>query len=120
VLTYAVEGLTRLDERIVPFFDHHRLVVKDRDFQLFAEIIRSMRRKEHLDSEGFERLVRIAYSMNEYGKQRARSLDEILRGSSETARQARPSTRPVKIQSDLHGDMESEAEMTSPLGSAAG
>jgi hypothetical protein len=34
-------------------------------------------------------------------------------GSSETARQAPPSER-VKIQSDLHGDMQSQAEMTWP------
>ena len=48
-----------------------------------------MRRKEHLDGAGFERLVRLAYGMNAEGKQRARTIDEILRGSSETARQAR-------------------------------
>jgi hypothetical protein len=44
--------------------------------------------KEHHDTEGFNRLVRLAYSMNEYGKQRSRRLDEVLVGSSETARQA--------------------------------
>jgi hypothetical protein len=47
-----------------------------------------MRRKEHLDPSGFERLVRLAYGMNAHGKQRSRSLDEVLAGSSETARQA--------------------------------
>jgi hypothetical protein len=36
----------------------------------------------------FERLVRLAYGMNFAGKQRSRSIDEILTGSSETARQA--------------------------------
>ena len=35
-------------------------------------------------------------------------------GSSETARQAPPNGR-EKIQSDLHGDMQSQAEMTWPI-----
>ena len=47
-----------------------------------------MLRKEHFDTEGFNRLVRLAYSMNEYGKQRSRPMDEVIVGSSETARQA--------------------------------
>src|SRR5207253_2428125 len=58
-------------------------------FHVYQHIrYRAMLRKEHLDPNGFERLVRLAYSMNEHGKQRARSLDEIIVGSSETARQA--------------------------------
>ena len=63
-----------------------------------------------------ERLLRLAYRMNFAGKQRSRSLEEILAGSSETARQAREKPTPallcVKIQSDPHGDMGSQAEMT--------
>ena len=47
-----------------------------------------MRRREHLTADGFESAVRLAYAMNAQGKQRTRSLDEILTGSSETARQA--------------------------------
>ena len=44
--------------------------------------------KEHYEVTGFNRLVRLAYSMNEYGKQRSRRMDEVIVGSSETARQA--------------------------------
>ena len=52
--------------------------------------------------------------MNRGGKQRKRTLDEILAGSSETARQA-PLLLPAgKIQSDPHGDMRSQAEMSWP------
>jgi hypothetical protein len=111
VATYAVDSLKELERAIIPFFESHPLVVKERDFQAFAEIVRSMRRKEHLKPSGFERLVRLAYGMNAQGKQRSRSLDEVLAGSSETARQA-PLFTAVKIQSDLHGDMQSQAEMT--------
>ena len=88
VATYAVDSLRDLESVIVPFFENHPLVVKGSDFRAFAEIVRSMRRKEHLQPNGFERLVRLAYGMNAQGKQRSRCLDEVLAGSSETVRQA--------------------------------
>jgi hypothetical protein len=77
-----------LEEHVVPFFERHPLRVKNKDFQTFALIVRSLRRKEHLDRDGFERIARLAYGMNARGKQRARSLEAVLAGSSETARQA--------------------------------
>ena len=88
VWTYAVDSLGELEAAVLPFFERYPPRVKEADFQRFAAIVRSMRRKEHLEPAGFERLVRIAYSMNTNGKQRSRTVDEILAGSSETARQA--------------------------------
>ncbi len=46
VLTYAVDSLQALEGSIPPFFERYPLVVKQRDFRLFAEIVRSMRRKD--------------------------------------------------------------------------
>ena len=109
--TYAVDSLRDLEAVVLPFFERHPLRIKDADFRQFATIVRAMRRKEHLDPDGFERLVRAAYAMNLDGKQRSRSIDDVLAGSSETARRA-PTERSVKIQSDPHGDMRSQAEMT--------
>jgi LAGLIDADG endonuclease len=88
VLTFAVDSLRNLETAIVPFFERYPLVVKRKDFEAFAAIVRSMRMKEHLTSEGFERLVRLAYGMNANGKQRARSMEQVLAGSSETVREA--------------------------------
>ena len=88
VSTFSVTRLDHLEKRILPFFETHRLLVKDDDFQKFAAIVRSMRRKEHLHPDGFDRLVRLAYTMNAHGKQRARPIEDILQGSSETVRQA--------------------------------
>ena len=85
---YSVTSLEQLERNVIPFFERHRLVVKGPDFERFATIVRSMRRKEHLDPEGFERIVRLAYEMNAGGKQRSRTLEEVLEGSSETVRQA--------------------------------
>jgi hypothetical protein len=94
VLTFAVDGLRELEQHILPFFEHHPLVVKAQDFHTFALIVRSMRRKEHLTRAGFEHIVGLAYTMNAHGKQRARSIDEIIAGSSETARWAPTRTTP--------------------------
>ena len=113
VMTYSVQHLRELDELINPFFEHHPLRVKNRDFQAFAAITTAMRKKEHLTDVGFDRIVRLAYGMNANGKQRSRSLEVVLAGSSETARQAPPIGR-EKIQSDLHGDMQSQTEMIWP------
>jgi LAGLIDADG endonuclease len=88
VSTFAVEGLADLERAVLPFFEEHPLHVKGSDFCAFAEVVRSMRSKEHLTQVGFERLVRLVYGMNADGKQRARSVDEVLAGSSETGRGA--------------------------------
>jgi len=85
-------------------------VVKDRDFQLFVAINEALDARVHVTATGFEHVVRLAYAMNANGKQRARQIDEVLAGSSETARRA-PLFGAVKIQSDPHGDMRSGAEM---------
>jgi LAGLIDADG endonuclease len=88
VLTYSVYRLVDLKQRILPFFERHTLVVKHDDFVRFSAVVRGLRSKEHLTATGFERLVRLAYAMNANGKQRTRTVEEILAGSSETVRQA--------------------------------
>jgi len=88
VLTYAVHARRELLGEVIPFFERHSLLVKQDDFTLFATIVRSLANEEHADRAGFERLVRLAYRMNRNGKQRARPIEEILEGSSETVRQA--------------------------------
>ncbi len=88
ISTFAVESLRDLEEAVLPFFERHALLVKGDDVRAFAAAVRSVRRKEHLTRSGFERLVRIAYGMNANGKQRSRSIEQVLAGSSETAREA--------------------------------
>jgi LAGLIDADG endonuclease len=94
VWSFAVDGLRDLETHVVPFFERHPLIIKADDFRYFAVIVRAMRRREHLNRVGFERLLRLAYEMNFAGKQRSRSIEEILAGSSETARQARDERTP--------------------------
>ena len=108
---YVVHSTIRLVERIIPFFEANVLRVKRHDFDQFAHIVRAVRSRSHHRPEVFEDVVRRAYSMNARGKQRARSIEEILLGSSETARKAPQIGSAVKIQSDPHGDMGSQTEM---------
>ena len=127
VPTFSVEALRDLESAVIPYFEQHRLIVKSDDFEAFTAIVRSMLQKEHLTRSGFERLVRLAYGMNANGKQRSRSMAQVVAGSSETAREAlqlHRSSLPTgigrsktKIQSDPHGDMGSQAEMIWPLDS---
>jgi hypothetical protein len=110
VLTYSVQDRRQLLDTVIPFFERHSLVVKRADFTAFATIVRSLAAKEHLQREGFERLVQLAYGMNGRGKQRSRSMEDVLG----ILRDCTPGPREggVKIQSDPHGDMWSQAEMT--------
>ena len=68
-MTDAVDSLGDQEAAVLPFFEDYPLRIKGADFERFASIVRAMRRKEHLETDGFERLVRIAYSMNANGKQ---------------------------------------------------
>ena len=90
VLTYSVSALRELRCAIVPFFCENSLKVKGDDFRSFAFIVEAMSRRAHLTVEGFEEIVRLAFGMNANGKQRSRTIEEVLAGSSETARQALP------------------------------
>lgn len=86
---YVIHSTQTLLDTVIPFFEEHPLRVKRRDFEIFARIVRDVRSRKHHQPATFEELVRLSYSMNARGKQRARSIEAILSGSSETARQAR-------------------------------
>jgi hypothetical protein len=84
---FAVDSLHDIREFVLPFFERFPLHVKHDDFERFRRIVAGLLGGEHFTPAGFERLVRLAYAMNAHGKQRARSIEQIL-GSSETVRQA--------------------------------
>jgi hypothetical protein len=89
VVTYCVHARRDLESVIIPFFERHPLISKKRlDFLKFAEIVRMMQRKEHLMDPGFRRIVELAFSMNQHGKQRKYRREEVLAEPSETVRRA--------------------------------
>ena len=89
VQVYVVHSTIQLVERIIPFFEANELRIKRDDFEKFADIVRSIRARAHHRRGEFDRIVRLAYAMNAYAKQRKRSIEDILLGSSETVREAR-------------------------------
>src|SRR6266542_3716320 len=109
VVTWSVDGVTTIVEKILPHFDRYLLQSgKLQDFLAFREIVLRMRNKEHRDPLGFLELARLAFSRNATGKQRQYTLamieSGILRGHTPDLLIQR------KIWSDLHGDMQSVAE----------
>jgi len=87
VLTFTVYSRRTIFEKILPFIDKHPLLSEKRnDYRKFREIVIRMQNKGHHTIEGFHEIVKIAFSMNAFGKQRAYTLEEVLRLSSETAR----------------------------------
>jgi hypothetical protein len=78
VLNFSINSMRNIKERVIPFFDKYPLVTKRESYAKFREIVLAMDRGEHKTYEGFERLVRLAYSMNQQGKGRRRTLEEIL------------------------------------------
>jgi hypothetical protein len=116
VLTFTVYGRRTILEKIIPFLDAHPVISNKRhDYAKFRDIILRMTTKEHHTLEGFQNIVRIAFSMNAQGRQRKYKLEEVLASSSETARQASHLQGETKIQSELSSDAESRAEMTRPV-----
>ena len=92
VLIYIVDNRRQLKEKIIPFFEKNKLIAKQKDFEIFRDVVYALERKEHQDKEKFKRLVEKVFKMNFNGKQRHYELSELLKqidetGSSETIRQ---------------------------------
>ena len=62
---YCVRSLKELDSKIIPFFEQFPLqTYKQNDFEIFRDVVRMMVRKEHLTEAGYERIVKLASTMN--------------------------------------------------------
>ena len=63
--SYRVRGHKNLLERIIPFFEKHQLKTRKRvDFAKFRKVILLMEKKDHLTSEGLEKIRQIKKTMN--------------------------------------------------------
>ena len=115
-MVLVVRNRQDLAERVVPFFEQFPLQSsKQREFQVFAEVVEAMQRGEHLAKEGITQILRRAFAMNgaRYRKARLQDFLEVL-DSSETVCRASSRRSRRKIQSGLHGDMQRPAEMIGP------
>jgi hypothetical protein len=77
VLQFIVDNRRQLVEKVLPFFD--KLVVKERDYRIFRDIVLALESKDHSDLHRFKKLVEKAFEMNLGGKQRRYSLNEVVK-----------------------------------------
>ena len=111
-LVYVVRNRAALQARVIPFFERNPLLsTKHADFEKFARIVRGMAQRRHLQAAGFGELLEIALSMNGEGRFRKVRWNELIAIQNPQRLYAGPGDA-RKIQSELHGDMQSQAEMT--------
>src|SRR3989344_6037393 len=62
---FCVRSFTDLRDKIVPFFKRFKLqTAKANDFEIFAEIIDFMNKREHLTEDGIKKIISYATKMN--------------------------------------------------------
>ncbi|MFA6190135.1 MAG: LAGLIDADG family homing endonuclease [Candidatus Staskawiczbacteria bacterium] len=63
---YEVTNRNDLEETIIPFFKRNKLNLKSKayDFKIFCEIMKRIKKKEHLTSSGLKRLYLIKQKMH--------------------------------------------------------
>jgi hypothetical protein len=70
-LKYEVRSLDQLIENIIPHFEKFPLISsKNKDFLIFREVCKRMKKLEHLNIEGFRKIVNLAFEMNGSGKRK--------------------------------------------------
>ena len=87
----VVQSRRELIDKVIPFFRKHKLIIKRKNFEIFAEVVESLDKHQHGKIQDFRKLVKKVFVMNNEGKYRRYNIDEILNslGSSETIRQTR-------------------------------
>ena len=64
-LSYRVRGQENLRDRIIPFFENHKLKTRKRvDFEKFRKVILLIEKGEHLTPKGLQKIRQIKASMN--------------------------------------------------------
>lgn len=72
-MVYVVRDRNDLLTKIIPFFERYPLYTeKAKDFTIFAEVVKMMQFNEHLQIDGVQRIISLAYSMNGSGRYRKR------------------------------------------------
>ena len=77
LLVLVEKNRKNLSEKIIPFFQKYNLVVKEKQFKLFSEIVKKLENNENKTREGFEELVNLVFQTKGKGK-RKYSKEEIL------------------------------------------
>jgi hypothetical protein len=62
---YCVKSQKELNKTIIPFFRENKLKTsKNEDFKIFSSVLELMKKKEHLTTEGVNKILGIISAMN--------------------------------------------------------
>ena len=109
VLVLAVCSRALISAHVLPFMRRYmRFSSRRVDMELFEEAMHLFEQGLHRDPNGLATIVKLAYAMNDSGKQRSRPIDEvldrILRGHTlDTPRQGEDMVRPPRRRGELGG-----------------
>jgi hypothetical protein len=111
---FEVNNLMPIIENVIPFFERFGFLSakKKRDFAKFKQLARLLNQGKHLTREGIVEVLKIRREMNDGGNRRY--TDDVILERFENPQRlyARPSDG--MRQSELHGDVQSAAEMAAP------
>jgi len=82
IVYYEVTNVSSLIEKIIPFFIRFNFISanKKRNFSIFKRIVEIMSQKEHLESEGFKKILELRETLNEgKGRKRKYNLIDIIK-----------------------------------------
>ncbi len=90
-MQFVVQSRKELIDKVIPFFKKYKLITKNKDFEIFAEVVEALNQHKHADKEEFKKLLRKVFTMNGEGKQRRYKFEDVINSleSSETIRQTR-------------------------------
>jgi hypothetical protein len=82
VVYYEVTNVSSLKEKIIPFFTKFNFISskKKTNFSIFKQIVEIMFQKEHLNKEGFEKIIQLREVLNEgKGRKRKYNLSDLIK-----------------------------------------
>jgi hypothetical protein len=115
---YEANNLQAIRENVIPFFRrfHFLSAKKKRDFAKFVQLADLFATRRHLSLAGIREILDIRREMNDGGKRRYTDEDILGRLENPQRLHAGPPPKGERmIQSELHGDMQSTAEMAVPV-----
>ncbi len=77
VLVLSIESRQTQIEKVIPFFQSYPLATKQKVFEQWKKIVLMLSRGEHLNQIGYKKIVEMAYYMNQQGKGRKWTKDDL-------------------------------------------
>jgi hypothetical protein len=67
IVDFHVVKISDITEKIIPFFAKYRIIgVKEKNFEDFTKVVEMVNKKDHLTSEGLEKIREIKSRMNTF------------------------------------------------------